>query len=61
MKALLNRLLSLLDFIRIFGVAVAFFFGYQRGFEADYYNPQAQLHFLLSLLGTKPSARCHLQ
>lgn len=56
MKALLNRLLSLLDFIRIFGVAVVFFFGYQRGFEADYYNPQAQLHFLLSLLGIKPSA-----
>ncbi|HEN20655.1 MAG TPA: hypothetical protein ENN86_01445 [Desulfobacteraceae bacterium] len=42
-------LLKLLDIIRISGVAIAFFFGYQIGF-ADGYNPVAQLHFMIPII-----------
>ncbi len=42
-------LLKLLDIIRIVGVAVAFFFGYQIGF-ADGYDPIAQLHFMIPII-----------
>ena len=42
-------LLQLLDIIRIAGVAIAFFFGYQIGF-ADGYDPVAQLHFMIPVI-----------
>ena len=42
-------LLKLLDWIRIIGVAIAFYFGYQIGF-ADGYNPVAQLHFMIPII-----------
>jgi len=42
-------LLQFLDIIRIAGVAIAFFFGYQIGFE-DGYDPGAQLHFMIPII-----------
>jgi len=42
-------LLSLLDILRIAGVAIAFFFGYQIGF-AEAYDPVAQLHFMIPVI-----------
>ncbi len=42
-------LLKSLDVIRIVGVAVAFFFGYQIGF-AEGYDPIAQLHFMIPII-----------
>ncbi|MDD2894076.1 MAG: hypothetical protein PHF20_09135 [Halothiobacillaceae bacterium] len=42
-------LLQLLDVIRIAGVAIAFFFGYQIGF-AEGYDPIAQLHFMIPII-----------
>jgi hypothetical protein len=43
-------LLKVLDLIRIMGVAIAFFFGYQIGFSGDSYNPVAQLHFMIPII-----------
>lgn len=43
-------LLQMLDLIRIAGVAVAFFFGYQIGFAGEVYNPVAQLHFMIPII-----------
>lgn len=40
----------MLDLIRISGVAIAFFFGYQIGFAAGGYNPVAQLHFMIPII-----------
>jgi len=42
-------LLRSLDFIRIAGVALAFFFGYRIGF-AKGYDPVAQLHFMIPVI-----------
>jgi len=42
-------LIQLLDIIRIAGVVIAFFFGYQIGF-ADGYDPIAQLHFMTPII-----------
>lgn len=42
-------LLQLLDVIRIAGVAIAFFFGYQIGFAGGY-DPIAQLHFMTPII-----------
>ena len=41
--------LKILDWLRIIGVAIAFFFGYQIGF-ADGYDPVAQLHFMVPII-----------
>ncbi len=41
--------LKLLDIIRIIGVTVAFYWGYQIGF-AETYNPIAQLHFMIPVI-----------
>jgi Family of unknown function (DUF6790) len=41
--------LKMLDWIRIIGVAVAFFFGYQIGFK-DGYDPMVQLHFMIPII-----------
>jgi hypothetical protein len=43
--------LKSLDFIRFFGVAAAFFFGYQIGFKNGY-DPIAQLHFMIPVIIT---------
>jgi len=43
--------LKILDWIRIIGVAIAFYFGYQIGF-ADGYDPVAQLHFMIPIIIT---------
>ncbi len=40
---------NILDIIRILIVCVAFFFGYQIGFDNGY-DPQAQLHFMIPLI-----------
>ncbi|MCF7794366.1 MAG: hypothetical protein K9N09_12005 [Candidatus Cloacimonetes bacterium] len=42
-------LLKILDWIRILAVGVAFFFGYQIGFEHGY-DPIAQLHFMIPII-----------
>ncbi len=42
-------ILKLLDIVRIFIVGIAFFFGYQIGFENGY-NPVAQLHFMIPII-----------
>ncbi len=42
-------LLKLLDPLRIFIVCITFFFGYQIGYE-NWYNPIAQLHFMVPLI-----------
>lgn len=42
-------LLKILDIVRILLVSVAFFFGYQIGFETEY-NPIAQLHFMIPVI-----------
>jgi len=42
-------LLKSLDIIRIAGVAIAFYFGYQIGF-AETYDPFAQLHFMIPII-----------
>jgi len=41
--------LNILDTLRILIVCVAFFFGYQIGFENGY-DPAAQLHFMIPVL-----------
>ncbi len=41
--------LKSLDIIRIAGVAIAFYFGYQIGF-AETYDPFAQLHFMIPII-----------
>lgn len=41
--------LKILDWIRIFAVGIAFFFGYQIGF-ANGYDPYAQLHFMIPII-----------
>ena len=41
--------LTLLDALRIIGVTVAFYWGYQIGF-AEAYNPIAQLHFMIPVI-----------
>jgi len=38
-----------LDWLRITGVSVAFFFGYQIGFKEGY-DPVAQLHFMIPVI-----------
>ena len=45
----MDILLKLLDILRIAGVAIAFFFGYQIGF-AEAYDPIAQLHFMIPII-----------
>jgi hypothetical protein len=42
-------ILNILDTLRILVVCVAFFFGYQIGFENGY-DPIAQLHFMIPVL-----------
>jgi len=42
-------LLKILDWVRIIGVAIAFYFGYQIGF-ANGYDPVAQLHFMTPII-----------
>ena len=39
----------MLDWIRILGVAIAFYFGYHIGF-ADGYDPVVQLHFMIPII-----------
>lgn len=41
---------NIIDGIRILMVCVAFFFGYQIGFEDDTYNLANQLHFMIPLV-----------
>lgn len=41
--------LKILDWVRILGVSVAFYFGYQKGF-ADGYDPFVQLHFMIPVI-----------
>ena len=41
--------LKLLDILRIAGVVVAFYWGYQIGY-AETYNPIAQLHFMIPVI-----------
>lgn len=41
--------LKMLDWIRIIGVGLAFYFGYQIGFEKGY-DPIAQLHFMIPVI-----------
>ena len=43
-------LLKILDIIRITGVALSFFFGYQIGFANEDYNPIAQLHLMIPII-----------
>ncbi len=43
-------LLQLLDIIRIVSVSVAFYLGYQIGFDHDIYDPIAQLHFMTPII-----------
>jgi len=45
----MNTFLKLLDIIRIAGVVVAFYWGYQIGYTGTY-NPIAQLHFMIPLI-----------
>ena len=45
----MKNLLKLLDILRITGVTVAFYWGYQIGF-AETYNPIAQLHFMIPVI-----------
>ena len=45
----MKYLLKLLDILRITGVTVAFYCGYQIGF-AETYNPIAQLHFMIPVI-----------
>ncbi|MCD4772669.1 MAG: hypothetical protein K8R41_04685 [Bacteroidales bacterium] len=45
----MKYLLKLLDILRITGVTVAFYWGYQIGF-AETYNPIAQLHFMIPVI-----------
>jgi hypothetical protein len=42
-------LIKLLDILRIVIVAIAFYFGYQIGFQNGY-DPVAQLHFMVPLI-----------
>ncbi|NCC61974.1 MAG: hypothetical protein EOM12_13785 [Verrucomicrobiae bacterium] len=42
-------LLQVLDCVRIAGVAIAFYFGYQIGYAAGY-DPIAQLHFMIPVI-----------
>jgi len=42
-------LIKLLDILRIVIVAIAFYFGYQIGFQ-NVYDPVAQLHFMVPLI-----------
>lgn len=41
--------LKMLDWIRIIGTSIAFFFGYQIGFKNGY-DPVAQLHFMIPII-----------
>lgn len=41
--------LKILDWLRIIGVTIAFFFGYQIGYRNGY-NPIAQLHFMIPVI-----------
>lgn len=41
--------LKILDWLRIIGVTIAFFFGYQIGYKNGY-NPVAQLHFMIPVI-----------
>jgi hypothetical protein len=43
-------LLKLFDIIRIVGVTIAFFFGYQIGFAGETYDAAAQLHFMVPVM-----------
>ncbi len=45
----MKNLLKLFDIIRIAGVTIAFYWGYQIGF-AETYNPIAQLHFMVPVI-----------
>ncbi len=45
----MKTILKTLDILRIIGVAVAFYWGYQIGF-AETYNPIAQLHFMIPVI-----------
>jgi hypothetical protein len=45
----MKNLLKLLDILRVTGVTVAFYWGYQIGF-AETYNPIAQLHFMIPVI-----------
>lgn len=45
----MKTILTLLDVLRIVGVSVAFYWGYQIGF-AEAYNPIAQLHFMIPVI-----------
>jgi len=42
-------IVKILEFLRIAGVALAFYFGYSIGFENGY-NPEAQLHFMIPVI-----------
>jgi hypothetical protein len=45
----MKNLLKLFDIIRIAGVTIAFYWGYQIGF-AETYDPIAQLHFMVPVI-----------
>jgi len=45
----MKNLLKLFDILRIAGVTIAFYWGYQIGF-AETYNPIAQLHFMVPVI-----------
>jgi FlaA1/EpsC-like NDP-sugar epimerase len=45
----MKTFLKLLDILRIAGVAIAFYWGYQIGY-AETYNPIAQLHFIIPVI-----------
>lgn len=45
----MKTILKLLDVLRIVGVSLAFYWGYQIGF-AETYDPIAQLHFMIPVI-----------
>ncbi|MCD4681258.1 MAG: hypothetical protein K8S00_12810, partial [Bacteroidales bacterium] len=45
----MKYLLKSLDILRVAGVIVAFYWGYQIGY-AETYNPIAQLHFMIPVI-----------
>jgi hypothetical protein len=43
-------LIKLIEFLRIFGVGLAYYLGYQAGFARETYDPMAQLHLMIPLV-----------
>lgn len=47
---MIKTILSIMDFVRIAWVWLAFYIWYSIGFKSWIYNPQAQLHFMIPII-----------